>query len=79
MMSSTGTPSTSAAICASTVSAPVPRSVAPNSRLKDPSSFILIEHAPMSTSGIPEPCMQRAKPMPRRMVGRSSGRFHAWS
>ena len=78
-MSSVSTPSTSAAICASTVSAPVPRSVAPTSRLNEPSSFILIDAEPMSTNGMPVPCMQSAKPMPRRMLGRSGGHLHSGS
>ena len=78
-MSSTGTPRTSAAIWASTVSEPVPRSVAPKSTLNDPSSLILIEHAAMSTSGIPEPWMASAMPRPRRMCGRSGGRRHEGS
>ena len=58
--------STSATICASTVSLPVPRSVAPISRLNEPSSFILIVAAPMSISGMLEPCIRQHMPMPRR-------------
>ncbi len=78
-MSSVATPSTSAAIWANTVSAPVPRSAAPTRRLNDPSSLILIEHAPMSTNGMPDPCMHSASPIPRRMCGRSGGCFHRGS
>jgi len=48
MMSSTAHPNTSATIWAITVSEPVPRSVAPISRLKEPSSFIFRLAAPMS-------------------------------
>ncbi len=50
-MSSTGVPSTSAAIWPRIVSAPVPRSVAPNSRLNEPSSLILMLAPPMSRTG----------------------------
>ena len=66
-----GTPRVSAAICASTVSEPVPRSVAPTSRLKLPSSFILMLAAPMSSPAMAVPCMQTAMPSPRRMCGRA--------
>ena len=45
MMSSTSQPTVSATICASTVSEPVPMSVAPISRLNEPSSFILSDGA----------------------------------
>src|ERR1051325_2410156 len=48
IISSRGTPNTSAAICAKTVSEPVPKSVAPTRRLKEPSSFSLIEAPPIS-------------------------------
>ena len=51
MIFSIGTPSASAAIWQNMVSAPVPMSVAPTSRLNEPSSFILIDAAPMSTPG----------------------------
>ena len=66
MIFSSSQPRASAAICASTVSLPVPRSVAPISRLNEPSSFIFSEAAPMSISGMLEPCMSAAMPMPRR-------------
>ena len=66
MIFSTSVPSVSAAICAITVSLPVPRSVAPISRLNEPSSLILIVAAPMSISGMLEPCIRHAMPMPRR-------------
>ena len=66
MIFSIGTPSASAAIWQNMVSAPVPMSVAPMSRLNEPSSFILIEAAPMSTPGMPEACMTIAMPSPRR-------------
>ena len=55
-----------AAIWPGTMSLPVPRSVAPMSRLKEPSSFILILAAPMSTSGTLEPCIRAHMPSPRR-------------
>jgi hypothetical protein len=61
---SSGTPRTSAAIWPSTVSEPVPRSVAPTSRLKEPSSFILMVAAAMSMSGMPDPCMWADIPTP---------------
>ena len=64
MKSSGGQPSTSAAIWVSTVSEPVPRSVAPTSRLKLPSSFILMLAAPMSRLGMAVPCMTSATPLP---------------
>ena len=79
LMSSRGTPRTSAAIWPITVSAPVPRSVAPMSMLNDPSSLSLIEQPPMSRNGMAVPCMQKAKPRPRRMLGRSEGAFQAAS
>ncbi len=69
-----GTPSTSAAICPSTVSDPVPRSVAPTRRLNEPSSFILMVDAAMSILGIPEPCIWTDMPMPRRTGPSSAGR-----
>ena len=62
-------PRTSATICARTVSDPVPRSVAPINRLKEPSSFILRLAAPMSRYGIAVPCIIMAMPMPRRRWG----------
>ena len=65
MISDTGTPSCSAAICARMVSEPVPRSVAPISRLKEPSSFILMVAAPISNPAIPLPWIMTAIPMPR--------------
>ena len=64
MIFSTGTPSASAATWQNIVSEPVPMSVAPISRLKEPSSFILIEAAPMSTPGMPEACITIAMPTP---------------
>ena len=69
MMSSSGTPSTSAAIWPSTVSDPVPRSVAPTRQLNEPSSFILIDAAPISRYGIAVPCITQAMPMPLRRWG----------
>ena len=82
-MSSRGTPSTSAAIWPSTVSAPVPRSVAPTSMLNEPSSLSLIEQPPMSRKGMAVPCMQKANPIPRRMFAppgpRSAGATHSGS
>ena len=78
-MSSSGTPSVSAAIWANTVSDPVPRSVAPTSTLKLPSSFIFILAAPMSSPGIAVPCIQTAIPSPRRMYGLSSSIFQVIS
>ena len=56
---------------------PGPRSVAPTSRLNDPSSLILIEHAPMSTKGMPEPWMaQRASRSRAGCAGGPAGCFH---
>ena len=78
-MSLRGTPSTSAAIWASTVSAPVPRSVAPTRRLNEPSSFNLMLAPPISRNGMAVPCMQKAKPRPRRICGRSAGSRHSGS
>ena len=69
MMSSSGTPSTSAAIWPNTVSDPVPRSVAPTRQLNDPSSFILIDAAPISRYGMAVPCITQAIPMPLRSLG----------
>ena len=66
MIFSMGTPSASAATWQNIVSAPVPMSVAPTSRLKDASSFIFREAAPMSTPGMPDACMTIAIPTPRR-------------
>ena len=79
MMSLSGVPSVSAAICASTVSEPVPRSVPPTSTLKLPSSFILMLAAPMSSPGMAVPCMQTAMPNPRRMWGRCGSTRHCGS
>src|SRR5436189_52808 len=64
----TGTPRASAASWQNMVSAPVPMSVAPMSRLKEASSFIFREAAPMSTPGMPEACITMAMPTPRRTV-----------
>ena len=76
LMSFRGTPSTSAAIWPSTVSAPVPRSVAPTSMLNEPSSLSFMLQPPMSRNGIAVPCMQKAKPSPLLMFGRSTGSRH---
>ena len=65
---STGTPIASAAIWLRTVSLPVPRSVAPTSRLKNPSSFNFKTTAPISKSGIPDPCMAIAVPTLRILL-----------
>ncbi len=64
MISSNGTPSVSAAICPKTVSDPVPRSVAPTKRLKEPSSLILMLAPPISRLGIDVPCISKATPIP---------------
>jgi hypothetical protein len=48
------------------VSEPVPRSVAPISRLNEPSSFIFSVAAAISSPAMPLPCMTTAIPMPRR-------------
>ena len=64
MISSGLTVSTSAAIWANMVSLPVPRSVAPRERLNDPSSFIFMYAAPMSISGMLEPCIRQTIPAP---------------
>ncbi len=50
------------------VSAPVPMSVAPIIRLKEPSSLILIMAPPMSTPGMADPCMAMAPPTPRTLL-----------
>jgi hypothetical protein len=73
-MRSTPTPSTSAAICARMVSLPVPRSVAPTSRLKVPSSFAFTVAEPMSSPGMPVPCIANATPFPSRVHGFDPGR-----
>ena len=70
MMSSTSQPTVSATICARIVSEPVPMSVAPMSRLKEPSSFILSDAPPMSMYGMAVPCIANAAPTPRRRLGR---------
>ena len=59
------TPSVSAAICESTVSAPAPTSDAPTCRKNEPSSFILRNAEAQSTPAIPLPCMVQAMPTPR--------------
>ena len=69
MMSCSGTPNTSAAIWAKTVSDPVPRSVAPTRRLKEPSSLILMLAPPISRPGMAVPCIHIAAPRPRRKWG----------
>jgi NAD(P)H-dependent flavin oxidoreductase YrpB (nitropropane dioxygenase family) len=65
------TPSTSAAIWARIVSEPVPRSVAPMWRLKEPSSFILIVAAAMSSPAMPKFCQNA------RLAGSPPGEFSA--
>ena len=62
------TPSASAAICVKIVSAPVPRSVAPHSRLIVPSLFKISAALPQSTPAMPLPCMAQAMPTPRRFT-----------
>jgi hypothetical protein len=78
MIFSTGTPSVSAATWQNIVSEPVPMSVAPMSRLNEPSSFILMEAAPISTPGMPEACMTMAMPTPRR-TGPATARARRFS
>ena len=70
-----GTPSVSAAIWARTVSEPVPRSVAPTRRLKEPSSLSLILAAPMSSPAMPVPCIQIARPIPAADMRPGGRRF----
>ena len=50
------------------VSLPVPRSVAPTRRLKDPSSLSLITADAISIFAIPEPCMAIAIPTPLTLL-----------
>ncbi len=78
-MSSRFTPKISAAIWARTVSDPVPRSVAPTSKLNEPSSFSLILAPPMSRYGIAVPCMTSATPKPRFKCGFPGTSFHPLS
>src|ERR1035437_444227 len=59
------TPRVSAAICASTVSAPPPTSAAPVCRKNEPSSFIFRKAEAQSIPAIPLPCMVQAMPTPR--------------
>jgi len=77
MISSVFTPKISAAIWAKIVSLPVPRSVAPTSRLKEPSSFSFKLAPPISRYGIAVPCMTMATPIPRFKCGLPATSCHS--